>query len=303
MAVFARPLDVAAVDADVDLIFAFVVFRPPTELDTHGGGLGGGGRRGQRKLGDDRAGLKRIAAAVDAEDAEIFFVELDHQCATWRCERAGIDDHARSMFGPDARVMDVAEDDEAGGRVVFRGHLRGHAGRRKPRVNHRERTAWVREEAKETGELMSEAAVGGIVFGRQTDADRAKDPVAGFELVPSAGRKRIAERVDAAAIFGKIRAPRCEVFKKHISVGEPDLAIGEEEFVDGRDVGVVVAGDEKRLTGVRGEKRLGLGDQLGAICDDLGVKGVAVDDDAVSAVEQRAEHGEGANLAGGVVEV
>src|SRR5690349_16493112 len=34
---FTRPLDVAAMDADVDLEFAVVVFGPPTELDTHGG--------------------------------------------------------------------------------------------------------------------------------------------------------------------------------------------------------------------------------------------------------------------------
>jgi hypothetical protein len=36
---------------------------------------------------------------------------------------------------------------------------------------------------------------------------------------------------------------------------------------------------------------------------DLGIKGITVDDDPIRSVEQRPEHGQGAHLAGGVVEV
>lgn len=55
----------------------------------------------------------------------------------------------------------------------------------------------------------------------------------GFELVLSVGWKWIVECVDVVVIFGKIWVLWCEVFKKYIFVGELDLVIGEEEFVDG----------------------------------------------------------------------
>jgi len=267
------------------------------------GGVRGRRRSGQRKLGDDSAGVECTGSAFDAENAKGFLIELDHERAARRGEGAGVDDDVRRVFCPDAGVVDVAEDDEAGGRVVSGGHRGGGARGGHPCVQHREWTTWVYEDTGEAGELVGETAIGRIVFGRKANADRAEDAVTGFEAVPFAGWKRIAQCVDAAAVFGETRAPRREVFKKNVAVREPDLAVGEKEFVRRGDVGVVVAGDEGGFARVGGEEIFDPGDQFRAVGGDLGIKRVTVDDDAVSSLEQRTQHRQGSHLAGGVVVV
>ena len=67
-----------------------------------------------------------------------------------------------------------------------------------------------------------------------------------------------------------------------------------------RDVGIVVAAEENRRGRVRAEKVPHLRQQGVAVGHDLRVHRVTVQNDAIGALEERAQHRQAAHLAGGV---
>lgn len=125
----AGPFDIAAVDNGEDLaFFAFGIFAPPTELNTHGRecreGLGGGeGKRGQLS-----SEVKSGGAVFDAADGEMRGGEIDGVAAKWGAKGAGIDDGHAGGRAFDPGPMDVAGKDETGVGAMLLSERRGEGG-------------------------------------------------------------------------------------------------------------------------------------------------------------------------------
>lgn len=150
----------------------------------------------------------------------------------------------------------------------------------------------------------------GILLGLMALGDLGADaPAEGevvFQAIKHLRSRAIQFRSQETSHQGDVIAPGDNVVEQHIAMRRKNPALRQVEHVLGRELRVVISGEQSGRDAARGEKRRGLGRELGGVLRTragAGVERVAVENEAVDAVQQRAELGEALHAAGVVAVV
>lgn len=171
-----------------------------------------------------------------------------------------------------------------------------------PGFYHLPRLARGKEFQAESAEAMNEIATFRVTFAGESSACPPKQRGAAFEGFDIPLWMVVLSLLDAGAKFLAHPTPRHDLIEKGVAVGGKQSAIGGVAVMGGRDVGVVIAGDEGHRRDPFAEELLNLREFLGRHAG-LIVAGITVEPERGDALEHRIQLLEVSEATGGVAEM
>ena len=252
----------------------------------------GNDNSGERKLGDCGPGKEAGSTLIDGAHRQLVGVKINGERSEWHAEGAGVDHGDAPGAPPNRGTVGVAEQQEPRVRTVAADKLGGDAGLVPPRAQDAEGAQWrPNRVGSETKEIFQAVRLR-LVALESRGSDPAPERKARIESV-TLRRWELGEAGgDARRNERGVAAPRDDVVVEDVTVGQENAAVREVEGMAGRQIGVVVAGDEgdARHLGLKElERGCAVPGGLAIIRAGAGVERIAVEHEMPDPGEERPE--------------